>query len=439
MKRVAAVAVSIAVAVSASVSVSASVPVDASVTVAVPASATASASGSASPVATALPTGHPHIGTAQQTKAPPFFQAPPDTTDEDASLPAGTIRVELRDPFNKVVANHAVDLGIIQQSVAKGDSRKHLSQTTDAGGITTWSALDAGAGFAYRVSVHEGDAAFGARPFNLPHDHGMLVVLHLYPPTHDIQRGALVIMRSIIHVEMKDDRAQIEQRIDVFNGTPVAWVPQDVVLELPKDFTALNAMQQMSDVGLDPVAGRGARIHGTFPPGETAVVFSWQLPYHGDTELDLDIGLPPNLAQLVVRASAAPGMKLEVQGFRDAVSQVNEEGQRELVTGKQIQDGDTPLRKAHIVLRDLPTPGPTRFIGTILAAIGVIAGVYFALQKKRALALPKAVVKRDRTRVLHEIDDLETAHERKDVGPKTYERAKRELIDELATILRTSR
>jgi hypothetical protein len=416
-------------AASAAASVSARPPVVASTM--------PTASASATP--TALPAGHPHIGTAQQTNAPPFFQAPPDTTDEDPALPAGTIRVELRDPLNNVIPNHDVQLGIIQQSVAKGDSRKHLSAKTDAGGFVTWNALDAGAGFAYRVSAHEGDAAFGARPFNLPHDHGMHVVLHVYPPTHDIQRGALIISRSIIHIEMKDDRVQIQQRIDVFNGTPVAWVPEDVILELPADYTALNAMQQMSDVGLDPVAKKGARIHGTFAPGETPIIFSWQLPYDGGTDVDIDIGLPPNIAQLVVRSAAAPGMKLEVQGFRDAVSQVNEEGQRELVTGKQIQDGDAPLRKVHISLRDLPTPGPARLIGTILAVIGVVGGIYLALKKRALVTTSKATIKRDRNRVLDEIAALETAHERKDVGPKTYERAKRELVDELAALLRAAK
>ena len=191
-------------------------------------------------------------------------------------------------------------------------------------------------------------------------------------------------------------------------------------------------MQQMSDVGVDAVAKEGARLHGTFPPGETAVVFGWQLPYSGESAVDLEIGLPPNVGQLVVRAAAATGMKLEVQGFHEAVSQVNEEGQRELVTGKQLQDGDTPLQKVHIGLRDLPTPGPMRMIGTGLAAAFVASGIWLAVQR-RARARPS--IKRDRARILDEVADLERAHARGDVGPKTYERATRELVDELASLL----
>ncbi len=403
--------------------------------------ASASVSASAVPTTTApaaLPAGHPHVGPTQPNK-PQFFQAPPDTTEEDASLPAGTIRVELRDARNNVIPNHTIELGVIQQSIAKGDSRKHLSATTDAGGFATWSALDNGAGFAYRVSAHEGAAAFGARPFNLPHDRGMHVVLHVYPPTSSYGHDVVIASRGEIDIEVKDDRVQIVERYQVFNGSPVAWVPNDVVLSLPQDFTALSSMQQMSDIGVDAVEKHGARLRGTFGPGENTVGFSWQLPYSpGDGAIELDVGLPPNMDQVIIGAAAAPGMKLEVPGFRDATAQMNEEGLRILVTGAKLPQGDASPRKLHIALRDLPTPGPTRLIGTLLAIVGVAAGIYLAL-RKREQSSPKALVKRDRGRILQEIDDLERAHRREDVGPKTYERARRDLVDELAALLRASK
>jgi hypothetical protein len=167
------------------------------------------------------------------------------------------------------------------------------------------------------------------------------------------------------------------------------------------------------------------------------VVFSWQLPYASEPSLEMDLGLPPAARQVLVRAAAAPGMRLEVPTFREAVAQVSEEGQRELVTGRQINDTDAPLRKVTIKLSDLPTPGPTRFVGTALAAAGIAAGIWVTTQS-RFLARKrntKAGVKRDRERILQEVEDLERAHARGDIGPKTYERARRELVDELASIL----
>ncbi len=402
--------------------------------------ALASASASAEP--TALPAGHPHVGggatqqPAQQQQQ--FFRAPPDTADEDTSLPPGSIRVELRDPFNAVIANHAVDLGAINQSVAKGESRKHFSLDTDALGMATFADLEVAANIAYRVSVHEGAAAFGARPFQLPHDHGMHVVLHVYPPTSDF-RGNTIATRGEVDIEVKDDRVQFVERYQVFNGAPVAWVPNDLVLALPAEFTALSSMQQMSDVGVDTVENRGARLHGTFPPGETTVGFSWQLPFSpGDGVIDLDVGLLPNMDQVLIGAAAAPGMKLSVTGFKEATAQTNEEGMHFLVTGKKLPQGEASPRKIHITLSDLPTPGPTRSIATAIAAVGIAFALYLAT-RQRITRSSKAAQKRDRTRILDEVEGLEQAHARGEVGPKTYERARRDLVDELASLLATSK
>jgi hypothetical protein len=259
------------------------------------------------------------------------------------------------------------------------------------------------------------------------------VVLHVYPATSDFTQKALILSRGIVYIEMKDDRVQIQQRFDIFNGSPVAWVPHDVIFKLPEDFTALSSMQQMSDIGVDAVDKQGAKLHGTFGPGENAVMFNWQVPYSGAESLSLELGLPPNIGQLIVRAAAAPGMKLEVPGFRPAMTQTSEEGTRELVTGKQLQDGETPIHHVRVELSDLPTPGPTRWIATAFAFVGVAAGIMAT--RRRSVGGGKGMAKRDRARVLQAIEELEAAHEAGDVGPKTYERARRELVDELATIL----
>ena len=381
-----------------------------------------------------LPSGHPTVGRGQQQPTgPSLFRPLADSTDEDSTLAPGTIRVEIRDARNAPVANHPVELGAIQQSVAKGESRKHLSASTDDTGVAVFSGLETGSGVAYRVSAHEGAAAFAARPFQLPSQRGMRLVLHVYPPTSDFSRGAIILSRGIVFIELKDDRVQIQQRIDIRNGSPVAWVPSNVILRLPEDFTALNNVQQMSDIGVDAVPKQGAKLHGTFGPGENSVFFSWQLPYSGQSDVQIELGTPPNLGAVVVRAASGPGMRLEVDGFPAATSQTNEEGQRELVTGRQLQEGDSPMHTIHIALRDLPTPGPARLIATILAALGVAAGVYVGVNRSRQRS-PKAS-RRDRSRILVEIEELERARAAGDVGPKTYERARRELVDELAQLL----
>jgi hypothetical protein len=388
--------------------------------------------------ASALPAGHPHL-TPQPHAAPNFFRPPADTTSELATIPTGTIRVEVRDPFDHPLANHTVDLGIVRQSIAKGDTHLHDQTTTDTAGDATFAGLETGSNIAYRVTVHEADATYAATPFRLDPTKGSQVVLHVYPVMHDLPQSNAIGARSIIAVEVKDDRIQIQQEFDFFNGTALAWVPHDVIFRLPDGFTALNGMQQMSDLGVDAVPGQGARLHGTFPPGQSTVVFSWQLPYAGDPSVSFDVGLPPAVRDAFVQAAAAPNMKLEVAGFREAIVRSNEEGLRLLVTRKQLNDNEPAIRKISIGLSGLPTPGPTRLIATVLAVLGLAAGIYIATQRKTARTRTKASAKRDRERILEEIDELETAKARGDIGPKTYERARRELVDDLAAVLATAK
>ena len=98
---------------------------------------------------------------------PGVFEPPEDTERDDPSLPPGTIAVELRDADDKPVAGETVTLGILINSVAKGDSRKHVQQTTDAPGDAAFSGLDTASNIAYRVSVGYQGGAFAATPFQL--------------------------------------------------------------------------------------------------------------------------------------------------------------------------------------------------------------------------------------------------------------------------------
>lgn len=400
--------------------------------------ATVAASAAAAPSAK-LPAGHPRVGHGERAASSALFRPPADVTDEDPKLAAGTIRVELRDPFDHVIAHREVDLGILHQSVAKGESHKHRQTTTDGNGVAEFHGLETGSDIAYRVTAHEDDGTYGATPFRLSQTKGMHVVLHVYPVMHDLPHTAKLGARCVLALELKDDRLQVEERIDFYNGLPVAWVPRDVLLRLPAGFEALNGMKQMSDLGIDKVDGRGARLRGTFVPGNNVVDFTWQLPYSGTPSLEFEVGMPPLVREAYVEAAASTDMKLEVAGFQQPVAKTTDQGQRELVTGRRLDDNEPPLRSLHVALRNLPTPGPARLIATVLAALALAAGVYVGVSQKRRRGSVKSAVKRDRERVLDELDELELARAAGDVGPKTYERARRELVDELASVLATAK
>ena len=57
---------------------------------------------------------------------PGVFKPPEDTERPCPTLPPGTIAVDLRDADDKPVAGEVITLGMMINSIAKGDSRKHL-------------------------------------------------------------------------------------------------------------------------------------------------------------------------------------------------------------------------------------------------------------------------------------------------------------------------
>ncbi len=389
--------------------------------------------------AQSLPVGHPQVADTQdqaqdQAQNDGLYRAPPDETLEDNALLEGTIRVSLADPDNKPLAGTTVTLGILHQSVAKGESREHLTLSTESSGDAMFRGLEIGSGVAYRVSVAKEGATFAASPFVLGRGRGMHVLLHVFPVTHDIKQ-AVVFVQGALFVDVKDDRVQIQQAFRVANFGPVAWVPQDVSITLPEGYSAFNASQEMSDQGFDSTA-TGARMRGTYAAGEADVGYSWQLPYAGEPTVTFDVTLPPHMASLVVRAAASQQMKLEVEGFPAADPDQDEQGNHLLVTGKQVKPDDAhPLKHVKVTIRDLPTPGIGRWIATALAAMGVAVGLGLVSQgsdrKKTGGKTPRAAL-------LAELEDLEAAHASGDVGPKTYERARREIIDGIARLLAQS-
>lgn len=385
-----------------------------------------------------LPSGHPDVtGNAPKPgplAAPTTFTPPADTETEDATLPPGTIAIELRDPENHVLPATELTLGMIHQSVAKGESREHKVVSTDAKGNARIDGLETGSGIAYRITIPKEGATFAALPFQLPAQKGMRVVLHVYPVTRDIQE-ALVVMQGVVFVEVKDDRVQIEEAFTVFNLGRIAWVADGVLIRLPDGFTALSAQQTMSDQGLDAVDKQGGRLRGTFAPGRHELQFRWQLPYSGDRLVDFEVGLPPHVAVMRVIAGAAHGSNLHVAGFPDAERKTDAQGQRLLVTEKQVRR-DEPLTSLHVTLDGLPTPGPARIVATSMAGLLVVLGFSLALG---GTARPSrgASDKARRSQLLAELADLERARKTGDVGPKTYHRARRALIDAIAGTLET--
>jgi hypothetical protein len=354
-----------------------------------------------------------------------MFQPPADGAAEDPSLPVGTVDVMIADPTGKPMVGTPVTLGVVFNSIAKGESRKRLLATTNAQGIARFEHLETGSAVAYRPMVIT-DGTFSVMPFRLPEKGGMKALLHVYPIVESVE-AAMIVAQSILYTEIKDDRVQVQQAFRIFNFGKNAWSPKDLVIKLPENFTAFTTQQGMSDVGVDAVPKQGVRVHGTFGPGQHELEFRWQLPYSGEPDVMFDVGMAPHVAAARVIAPASRDMKLEVPGFPPPKSTSDGQGQRALVTEKQLRRDETPLKTVSVVIRGLPTEGPGKFIATFLAAGGLGLGLVLGTQKPA-----KKNPKQERDRLLAELTELERAHSAGDVGPKTYAKARRELLDALA-------
>ena len=392
-----------------------------------------------------LPPGHPP--TEGRPSPGPLSSIPQSGSLTDPELPAGTIVVEVLDGDGKPMPGADITLGILEQSVSKGESRRRVVAKADENGIARFDGLQTGSGISYRVSVPttvpvEGKdpllATHDAPPFQLDLQAGERVKLHVFPATASLQE-ALVGLRAMLYVEVKDDALQVEQAFTVFNLGKQTWVPDDVLVELPEGFRAFVAPQQMTGVGFDQVAGRGARLRGTFPPGQHDVSFRYQVPWDGSTKVALALRLPPHVAQMSIVSDAAQGMSLQASDFPPAQAAVAMNGQRILVTEKQLRPGDAQLDRLQITLDNLPGPGPGRWIALGLAALAIAGGLFAALRQKGQTSEARAELETDaaraRERLFEELLALEKAKETGEVGPKTYEQVRGMLVDALAKLL----
>jgi hypothetical protein len=385
-----------------------------------------------------MPPGHPAVGEDSDPHAhagsaealPGMFQPPEDTETPDPKLPPGTIVVELHDADDKPVAGESVTLGALINSIAKGDSRKHFQATTDAAGRVEFSSLDTASNVAYRVSSGFQGGSFAANPFQLKQAGAMHVVLHVYPVARDI-RDARIVCETTIAAEVRDDRIRVEEAVTVYNLGRTAWSPGDVHMALPDGYTAFSNQASMSDQGVDDASG-SARLRGTFAPGRHSVDFQWQIPWGGDRDVDFDVGLPPHSAIVRIMMPASGPIRLMASGFPAAEVRHDGQGQSFLVTERRLRPDEPAFDTVSVGIRDLPTTGIGRLVATLLASCSVAFGLSMAFRSRAGRDPSPAKDDRAREALLADLADLEHARAKGDVGPQTYERARKEIIENLA-------
>jgi len=380
----------------------------------------------------AMPAGHPNVAGGAKQTAP---QASEDSIEPAGELPPTTIEAQLLDAEDRPIAGADVRLGIMFQKIAEGESRGEMHLKSNAEGIARFDGLKGGTTYSYRVTTKSGPGEFASTPFNLREQGGMRVKLHVFPVTEDIEK-TMVGMRGIFYIETRDDVFSVEGIFRVMNVGQNAWVPRDTVIALPDGFKAFSGGETMFDARFVALEGRGAKLEGTFPPGQRDLNFRFQVPKAAEPTAVFRFGPGPRTFEIRVIAVASKAMGMDVEGFEATQSGTGPSGDHVLVSRKAAGRNNAQLQPFVVTLTGLSVPGPGRWVAILIAFLIALAGGLAAAGKWKIASTEK--IESDRARavnlLLDELVALTRAKERGEVGPLTHDQTRRSLIDALARI-----
>ncbi|HYP87275.1 MAG TPA: carboxypeptidase-like regulatory domain-containing protein [Polyangiaceae bacterium] len=379
-----------------------------------------------------LPPGHPGAASAQ-----------PAAIEEDSvmvnpSIAPGTIHVRLVDPDGAPLPHVDVKLSSQFNKIAEGEKKTEQHVKTDDNGVAVFGGLPTGGDFNYRAVVNNGPAEYASDPIQLKPDAGVVALLHVYPVTRSVQEAGIGGI-LFVYVETRDDVFQFEILVRYGNRSRVSWVPEDARMELPAGFKAFKAGEAMTDVRFEEDPGHGAKLRGTFAPGQQSASFRFQVPRQGESQASFHLGLPPHIGEARFIAEAAPTMEIDVDGFEKPQVDVSQTGQRVLVTRRVAVRGQSNgLPGFTAQLSGIPTPGWGRWLA-VLVASGLAALGFAASRGRLGRETQAELQERDAARakrvLLDELVYLTRARQEERVGPSTYESARRVLVEALSRVI----
>ena len=163
------------------------------------------------------------------------------SANPDPMVAARTVQVQVVDEEAQPVAGQPVALGIMDQD----GQRTALSQTTNDQGLALFAGLSTEATKSYRAKTTWQGATFGAPPFRLAPDQGVLVRLVRLPVSEDerpmLQHGQFIM-------ELRDQRLHVIQHARLSNfGTQAYLFPkQGKLIQLPKGYANLQLQELMA-------------------------------------------------------------------------------------------------------------------------------------------------------------------------------------------------
>ncbi len=368
---------------------------------------------------------NPH---APERQARPISEERPD-----AAVASGSIRVRVIDAAEQSVPNAEIVVGVMLPD----GTREQLPGRTGQDGTFTFQKLQTGDQRAYRVNVPFEGAKYSSTPFRLPADKGYDVVVRRLPVTRDERMVVLYV--GATSIELKDDRIKVVQQARLLNlGEQTYVFPKGgALVKLPKGYLAVQTQESMGDQHVKDDKSEGVRVDGSLPPGETTLLWGFDLPIEGDSS-SFEIGLPWVTFAYRVIADAPEGLTLSVFDMPEPFVQ-KDAGRSYLITEMQRRVGDAPFRSLKVTLNGIPGPGPERWIALGFALGIAVGGAALARRKpvqtdaKRAAQAKKSIAASPE--LLARVRALQKEREAGDIGPEYFGEQVSTLVDELAAQL----
>jgi len=385
-----------------------------------------------------LPPGHPPIGSGGPPANMGDAARPRSFSVDDSSIPAGIIVVQARMASGKAPEGATARLKVRHQTVAAGTTTTEHAVALDAQGKARFTGQAVGSEWVYSVSIDYIGVPYVVPMFQLSPMSGKRVELSVYETTRDMDE-ALVGTQAFLYIEPQERAFQVEQLFRFSNLSDKTWRVDGMTVRLPSGFKALVGDEDHNgSVEATEVTGRGVRLSGIVAPGATQVVIRYQLPFPDGEQAHYEFGLPARVGHLRVIAAIPPSMGLRVDDLPPPQTQQGNDGRRLAITEAVAGVGDDQIEAAGVTITGLPTPSPWRWYALGLTLFAVVSGLAVAVQQRDPAksggdweTLRRAMERN----LLAELEGLERARRAGEVGPRTYEQARRKLIDQLAAVM----
>ncbi len=371
------------------------------------------------------PPGHPPVNHPMAAAERSWMSPLPNRSAPDATLAKGTIVVEVRDERGNPLPGAEVGLVTMFASIAQGDRQNLQKSRADANGQVTFAGLDSSVRNSYGIQVQRDGATYSLAPFRLA-ETGHRAVVHTYPVTSSMQQ-AFVGIQVLSSLALRGGHFEIQAMYRVMPLNRMTFRPENLRFELPEGARAFDTGEQ-SDEGKVVIEDGYVALAGHFPPGQNEVAYTYQIDHENAETRVIDFGLPPHVTNLVIVVEKTPGLSLSIPGF-DIQETTHENNKKIFVARKTLQAGEPPLSQLKVELRGLPTIGPGRWYASGAALLIGLGGLGLALSRS---GQSREESERDRSRarrvLLDEMVLLERAFAAEEIGPRTYEQTKREIL-----------